>query len=89
MINDLLNEVDHALDLVVALFFLLLFNVVLGLPEVDLERLVLESEGTGGVVHLNALLSLLHVFVANITFLEVHVRLSGLLVFLSEVMKFE
>ena len=82
MINDLLNEVDHALDLVVTLFFLLLLDVILGLPEVDFERLVLESEGTGRVEHLNALLSLLYVFVANITLLEVHVGLSSLLVFL-------
>jgi hypothetical protein len=47
------------------LFFILLFQVDLRLPEVDSERFVGESEAVGLVEHLDASLSRLHVLIED------------------------
>lgn len=66
LLHFVLNVVDEFFDLVNVFFFIFMNQVELGLPELNLQRSETKSEWVGLVEHLNALLGLLHFFIADV-----------------------
>lgn len=66
-ISYLLAKVQDLSDIVLALFVAFVLEVLLGLPEVDLERLVVETEGSGRIEHSDALLGVLDILVEHVS----------------------
>lgn len=63
----LLAEVQDLSDIVLALFVAFVLEVLLGLPEVDLECLVVHAEGSGGIEQSDALLGVLDILVEHVS----------------------
>lgn len=80
-----MNHVDH---LLVVLLISLGLDVVLGLPEINGKWLLSETEWLILMEHLDALLSLVNIFVADVTGLEVDKGLTGSSVGLNEILDF-
>lgn len=88
MLKYLLDKVDHALHLVVTLFFLLLLKVIESLPEINLEWLGSETEWMRLVVQLNTFLGHFNIFIEDVSNLEVYELFTGLAL-LNEILEFE
>lgn len=67
LLHFVLNEMNEFLDLVDVLFFVLVNQVELGLPELDLKWSVSVAEWAGLVEKLDALLSLSNFFEADVS----------------------